>query len=297
MIVFAEQTAQMAPSSSLRDLNASTEAGRLVGAQVYVIPPDFSLCETADNALYHVPLQEQSTAAVWIGYIPSWERYNDIYQAAARKNVFLLNSPEQHQAVQEFDRAYPFLEGLTPRSLTVDSLEAALEAASQIGFPLFVKGAVQSRKSRGWKACVAQNRDELQVLCAHLFDLGQRSRGRVVLRELVSLRHARKADDFPMGREFRLFLLKGEVLGCGYYWEGDDPLASLTEAERLTIEDLARRAAQRLPAPYVAIDIGQLESGAWTVIETGDPQFSGFSQIPVLAFWSKLKLTLDAGRV
>jgi hypothetical protein len=49
--------------------------------------------------------------------------------------------------------------------------------------------------------------------------------------------------------------------------------------------DLAREAARRLEVPYVAVDVGQLEGGSWIVIETGDPQFSGVSTIPLLRLW------------
>src|SRR3712207_8869178 len=38
-------------------------------------------------------------------------------------------------------------------------------------------------------------------------------------------------EDFPLGREYRLFLYRGDVLGYGYYWEGDDPLARLAPTE------------------------------------------------------------------
>ncbi len=294
MILLAETPELLQPSPSRDDIARSLEAARLTGWRIYQIPPNFSQCETAEYALWQVPKQRKPTPTVWLGYIPEFARYGAIFEAAQQKNLILLNTPQQHQTVQEFDRAYPFLEGLTPLSATADSVAAALEIAPRIGFPIFVKGAVQSRKSRGWKACVAQNGEELETLCRHLLELENRSRGRLVLRELVALRHTRRAGDFPMGREFRLFLLDGEVLACGYYWQGDDPLATLSAHEQRAVENLAQLAARRLPARYIAIDIGQLESGAWIVIESGDPQFSGFSQIAPLKFWHQLQIALQA---
>lgn len=47
-------------------------------------------------------------------------------------------------------------------------------------------------------------------------------------------------------------------------------------------------AARRVETPYIAADIGQTEDGTWTVIETGDGQFSGVSQMPLLKLWSRL---------
>ncbi|RYF50227.1 MAG: DUF4343 domain-containing protein [Cytophagaceae bacterium] len=290
--LLAESPLLLSPSPSRDDIARSLEAARLVGWQVFEIPPDFSECETADNAFAHTPRQERVTPAVWLGYIPDRARYEAIYEAALSRNLMLLNTPEQHRIVQEFDAAYPFLEGLTPRSIIVTSEEEARERASEIGFPLFIKGVVQSRKSRGLSACVAYNQSELAERVRALLELGLRSRGRMVLRELVALRHTRSHGDFPLGREFRAFLLDGVLLALGFYWPHADEGAHLSDAEKRTVEEMAKNAARKLPVRFVAVDIGQLENGEWTVIETGDPQFSGLSQIAPLAYWNRLRLAL-----
>jgi hypothetical protein len=287
MIVFAEATELMPPSSSRRDLETSIEAARLAGCRLYFIPPDFSEI-SAENALDLVPEQAEAQPAVWLGYIPSPDRYRELYDAAARKNIFLLNSLEEHRRTQEFDLAYPHLDGLTPRSRIVTSVDECPSAVAELGLPLFVKGAVQSRKGRGWKACVAESGDELAALVQSLLGSENRSRGRVVVRELVRLRHSRDINGFPQGREYRVILYRQEILGLGYYWEGPDPLRELSPAERDSVEALAREAARRLAVPYVTVDIGQTEAGDWIVIETGDPQFSGLSQIQPLGLWSKI---------
>ena len=289
MIVFSESSPQLSASASTADLRKATGAARLTGCQVYFIPQDFEQCETAENALASVPVQEQETPAVWIGYIPNPNRYAAIYTAALDKNIRLLNSPEQHLTAQEFDQAYPRLIGWTPESVIITNEAECDDAAAQLGLPVFVKGAVQSRKSRGWKACVAETTEELRLLCRHLLELDNRSRGRVVVRKLVKLRHSRiSAEGFPFGREYRVFLYGNEVLGYGYYWEGDDPLKVLAVGEERTVLKLAVEAARRVETPYIAVDIGQTEDGDWIVIETGDAQFSGVSQVPLLVLWSKL---------
>jgi hypothetical protein len=293
MIVLAEAVEQLAPSASARDIVASTEAARLAGATVYTIPADFDVCETAENALCHVPTQDEPITAFWIGYIPEPERYKAIHQAAHAKNIFLVNTLGQHLDAQEFDRTYPKLAELTARTATVSSIDRSVLAESVEslgGFPVFVKGAVQSRKSRGWKACVAESIAELQALATALLDLSNRSRGRVLLRELLPLRIAGYAPNgFPMGREFRIFVYNSQVVGIGYYWEtADDGQQTLTQSEARTVRTLAAEAANRVGTPYIAIDIGQLTDGSWRVIETGDAQFSGLSQIPKIALWSRL---------
>ena len=289
MIALSEASPQVPPSASASDIRRMTEAARLTGCQVYYIPQDFSRCETAENALAYVPAQEQETPCVWIGYIPTADRYQAMYAAALGKNIRLLNDPGQHLDAQEFDRAYAKLGSLTPASVMITSEDECDAAVAHLGLPVFVKGVVQSRKSRGWKACVAESADELRLLCRHLLSLEGRSRGRVVVRKLAKLRHCRtSAGDFPLGREYRVFLLHGQVLGWGYYWEGDDPLRELSADEKQTVLSLAAEAASRVGTPYICVDIGQMEDGEWIVIETGDAQFSGVSQVSLLPLWSRL---------
>lgn len=296
MIVLSEASARLTPSASTRDLVAVTEAARLLGCRVYHIPQDFSLCETAENALAHVPVQEEETPGLWVGYIPTPAHYRAIYEAAKHKRVLLLNTPEEHQTAMELDRAYPHLAGLTPESLVLDRVEQCEEAVAQLGLPLFVKGAVQSVKAQGFRACVAETLPELQERVAALLALPAHSRGRVIARRLVRLRHTRSSGlGFPLGREFRVFFYRRRLLQYGYYWEGDDPLKNLSSSEEAAMLGVAREAAARMPTPYLAVDVGQLEDGRWLVIEVGDAQFSGLSETPLLALLNALIAAVSGG--
>lgn len=119
--------------------------------------------------------------------------------------------------------------------------------------------------------------------------LENRSRGRVIVRRLVKLRHSRSSPEgFPFGREYRVFVYERQAIGLGYYWEGDDPLKALSPREEEAVLGLAAEAAARVGTPYVAVDVGQVEDGCWLVIETGDAQFSGVSQTPLLPLWNRL---------
>jgi len=289
MIILSEASSQMEPTPSSQDLHASTEAARITGCRVYYIPQDFTGIDSAADALAHIPDQAVETPGIWIGYIPTPEHYEAIYHAALDKGIRLLNTPEQHLRAQEFDRAYARLEGLTPRSAIVTDPDQCEAAVSLLGLPVFVKGIVQSRKARGWKACVADSLPELQALTSQYLSLEDRTRGRVAVRELARLRFVNKtALGFPIGREFRVFMHGSQVLGHGYYWDGGDPLSKLTVQEEGDVLALAAEAAQRMDVPFLAVDVGQLDDGRWIVIETGDAQFSGVSRMPMLALWHKI---------
>ncbi|QLE42764.1 hypothetical protein FD723_21545 [Nostoc sp. C052] len=207
MIVLSESTEQIEASASASENKLMTEAAQLLGCQVYHIPRDFERCSTAENALWHIPNYPTITAGIWIGYIPELEHYKAIYHAALNKGIKLLNTPLEHQTALEFDLFYPHLKGLTPDSLVITSTTECIEAGELLGFPLFVKGAVQSRKMQGWESCVANNHEELVKLTELLLKLKYGSRGRVIVRKLVKLRHKCLAPNgFPMGREFRCFI-------------------------------------------------------------------------------------------
>jgi hypothetical protein len=287
-IVLSESSDRLTPSPSARDLAASTEAAKLAGCPVYYIEADFSRCGDAEAALAHVPVQDSVRTGIWIGYIPDLARYHAIHTAALAKGIRLINSPVEHQRAQEFDLAYPFIRPFTARSVIIREVSECLAAGRELGYPVFVKGTVQSRKAKGWSACVAGDPAELTTLAQRLLSLDARTRGRVIVRELVPLRHHRKANDFPLGREYRVFLCQNEIIGLGYYWEGEDAYKALTPSEERAVSELAKSAAEALRVPYLAIDIGQKESGEWLVIETGDGQFSGFSQVDRLRLWARM---------
>lgn len=266
-----------------------TEAVRFLGCRIYHIPTDFRECENAENALWHVPEQADPTLAIWTGFIPSPERHTAIYEELLRKRIHLPNTPEEHLIALEFDRAYPRLEGITPETCILTSPDQWQAAGGQLGYPLFVRGTARSRKAAGWKACVAESPEELQVLVEQLFALPYRARGRVLVRRLVPLRHSRFSDEgFPLGREYRVFLYGQRVLGFGYYWEGDDPLRALSPSEEAQMLAPAGEAARRVQVPFLCVDVGQMENGEWIVIEVGDAQFAGASQIPLIPLWKAI---------
>lgn len=279
-----------------RDHEASVAAALDAGFAPIDLPPFWSLGGTLDELLDAIEPHPGPTPGIWLGYIPEPATYRTVHEAARQRGIHLLNAPEPHLELMEFDRFYPLLDGLTPRSVTIrDGApldEAAIEA---LGWPVFVKGALQSLKSHGLSSCLASSMDELHALTATL--RGHKlSRGRVIVREWVTLRHAgRRPGGLPQGREFRVFLLRGQVMGCGYYWgDGleDGNEMTLDASSRHEVESLACAAARRLSAPLVAVDVGQLTDGRWIVIEVGDPQFAGAGRIDLVAYYRRLLAAL-----
>lgn len=289
LIVLSEASFYDRTSLNARELHTLTEAARLFGCRIYPLPPDFSVCETAENALAYVPHFGTPIPGVWIGYIPTVERYQAVYEAARAKGVLLVNSPEQYQTAMEFDHFYPLLTGLTLESLVLHSLEECATVEGHIGYPVFVKGAVKSNKERGWSACVAENESELRTIAASLLAREGRSRGRIIVRRLAALRTVgAEGGNFPLGREYRVFLYQQGVLAVGFYWEGYADTFAFTAEDERAVRELAQEASQRVGTPLLAVDVGQLETGEWIVIEVGDAQFTGLSQVSALELWGKI---------
>ncbi|NOK61110.1 MAG: hypothetical protein GFH27_549307n93 [Chloroflexi bacterium AL-W] len=262
IVVLSEADTSPAIDINTRELHAITEAARMFGCRVYAVPQNFSTAGTAENALAYLPMYASPIPGVWVGYIPSVERYTALCDAAKAKGIYLLNTPAEYQIAMEFDHFYPRLGDLTPASMIITSLAECKKVTAQLGFPAFVKGAVKSNKSQGWSACVAHNEFELTTLVNELLVHTNRSRGRVVVRKLVNLRYVNKTPDgFPLGREYRVFVYHNNVLAYGYYWDEQRDPYTLTSTDSQAIADLASEAAQRVQVPFLAVDIGQLQSG------------------------------------
>jgi hypothetical protein len=273
-----------------RELHATVDAARMFGCRIYQIPPNFDVCETAENALAYLPIFDPPVIGIWAGYIPSVDRYRSIYEAALAKGVRLVNSPAEHQTAMEFDKFYPLLGELTPESVILTTTEGLAEAGTALGFPVFVKGAVKSNKDKGLSACIATNSVELAAIATDLLTRERRSRGRIVIRRLVKFRTiATDSQSFPLGREYRVFVSRDGVLAHGFYWDEYHDSQSLSAAEERQITVLSIEAARRVGTPFIAVDVGQLESGKWIAIEVSDGQFAGLGHVGVLELWSKLK--------
>lgn len=277
------------------DIVASTRAALAAGFTALQLPPEPDHSGDLLTPIRQLAPRSLREPAVWIGTIPEAATYRAVYAALHERGIDLVNDPEQHLQVLEFDRAYPRLADLTPRSVVVTDLGQVDAAAELVGLPAFVKGAVLSRKHLGWRHCVAASVPELRERVAAVLRSPFHARGRAIVRTLAPLRHHRvAATDVPIAREYRVFLHRGEPLGHGYYWPYFHEFVALAPAEEAAVLALARRAAARLDAPLLSLDIAQLETGEWTVIEPGDPQFSGLSFIAPRPLWRRLAERLSS---
>lgn len=297
-IVFVDQAdpahASMQASSS-REIVRLEELARQLGCRVHPIPAQFDEACSAQDALCWLPRFDESRTALWLGFIPSHERYAALFEAALEHNVRLIHTPAQFEMAMDLEHHYPRIATLTSRSIILGVEEAIEEVRTRtLDYPMFVKGGFKSNKEHGEDACVAHDEAGLIHIIEALRAQPARTQGRIVLRELLALRHLGERDQgmLPLTREYRAFVLNQEILSVGFYWQEheDEPLS---QKERQDVEQLVRRAARQIDVPYVAVDVAQLVDGSWKVIEVGDAQFMGLSQNNAFKVWQGLLRVLN----
>ena len=287
LVVLSEQTSRTT-SVNAQEIKQITEIARMFGCRIFTIP-QYSDKSQSEDTFSYVPEFTTLIPAIWVGFIPTAQHYQTIYRLALKKNIQLINSPEQHNIAMEFDKFYPMLADITPKSVTITSISQFEQAMNDLKFPVFVKGAVKSNKDRGWDAVTADNFDKLKVIVESSFKNAHRTRGKVIIRELAKLKSiATDPNGFPIGREYRAFVYQHEMLDYGFYWDEYDDPNPLSKEDEKAMKLLIHKSSQRVDVPFISIDVAQLQMGDWIVIEIGDGQFSGLSQISPLKLWQKL---------
>lgn len=267
-------------------------AAKALGHPVHVLEPEASLDPGAPriSGLSRGDFQW----GVLFGDIPTPERYLRLHDELRALNVTLLNDPRQHLDALELHRTVDRLEGLTARSLVVHSLDEVPAALTRLPPPVFIKSTVHSRKWFGWKACVADDVATATELVRKHLVMHSQARDTVLVRELLPLRRTGQTwEGFPFSREYRLFVLDADVVGLGYYWPFGDPFGALTERDERELRALAHEVARRISVPWLCVDVGQLETGEWRVIETGDPSCSGLSTVNAKALLGAVARSLE----
>ncbi len=207
----------------------------------------------------------------------------------------------------ELPNWYPLLAGRTPRSTWLPIPECfdsahVLEAAASFGSAaLIVKDYVKSRKHEWSTSCFipdASDTEQIERVTSNfLARQGESLVGGLVLREFVSLRvlGTGTSGAAPLVNEWRLFRLGHRFIACAPHTSslvtGDIEAPPLDESE--DYNNVAYGAAEFIPSNFYSMDVAQLESGAWIVIELGDGGVSGLPpQMGAEEFYASLKQAL-----
>ena len=218
--------------------------------------------------------------------LPYYEELtSDLHFRGAR----LINTNAGHRYIANLEDWYEDLgPELTPRTWFNGPSELPDD-----GRAFVLKGRTNSRKDR-WRTLMfaANKREAIEIYCKLMDDCLIAPQG-VVIREyrpLMSFPIENLAGS-PVTKEYRFFVYDGKVIAGGYYWSNfleelrtyeDSPFypsaADVPVGVLQVFIDCIRKPVDGGPSFYV-IDMGQLKTGGWIVIELNDGQMSGLSDV------------------
>ncbi len=266
-------------------------AAEVVEAERHDLPTsllDFEALEGGDlqRALRWLPEAEVPGPAVYRGWMMRPASYGELHTALRERGWTLINTPEQYAFTHHLPRSYAVIADVTPRTIwvpadTTDAVDWAAVRTALASFgphPVIVKDYVKSRKHEWSEACFIPDASDLghalQVVETFLSRQGEQFQGGVVLRafEPFTALTTHSRSGMPLTREYRLFVLDGQVVTSDAYWEeGTYPEEALPLAH---FEEIAGRVNSR----FFTMDIAQRADGAWRVVELGDGQVAGLPE-------------------
>jgi hypothetical protein len=138
--------------------------------------------------------------------------------------------------------------------------------------PCLLKDHVKSAKELWVEACFVPadcTRERLGAMCERLLEArGDRFEGGFVLRRYLPFRGYGQTPSGPAFLEYRLFFARHKLVCAAPYFDFDVETPDFTPFERL---------ARRIDSPFFAMDLAELESGDFAVIELND---GGVSMLP-----------------
>jgi len=254
--------------------------------------------QNTSRAVRKVEPASTQELAIYRGWMLKPHIYERLYVALAERGLLLINTPAAYIHCHYFPESYPLIEGMTPRStwlktgldVSLDEVMALLRPFGEK--PIIVKDYVKSRKHEWNEACYIPSASDRQVVervvSRFLHLQGEDLNEGLVFREFIDFEPlaSHSKSHMPLTREFRLFVLDGQIIFSTPYWEegdyGDDNNA-------LPPLDLFRQVAQKIQSRFFTMDVAQKRDGTWNIVELGDGQVAGLpARADVEAFYQTL---------
>lgn len=284
MLVISEYTRKRAVSAGMLYLRKMEEALRLLG--IPLINFERGNIDSLEVNLERLGSTIKIEKVYWLGFVPRFEIYEKVAAKLSSYGYQLVNSPIEFSQSEYFDQFYPLIESETMPSEIVCSKEEVITAANRIGYPVFLKGRIQSLKKYGWENCVANNEDELLSIFGKLAEAIDYSLGTIIVRKFINFKYLELGGHgIPQAHEYRFFVLNDKIIDYCYYWNGRNPFQLGLVAEEM-LKTKVIDVSKKVSVPFISVDVGETLEGVWKVIEIGDGQFSDIRSISPLKFWT-----------
>lgn len=238
-------------------------------------------------ATRRIKTADQLQTIIYRGWMLKPNQYAMLYENLLAKNYKLINSPKEYQNCHYLPDSYKFIKECTPGTVWIPvedrnvNYEQVFESIKHFGnSPLIIKDFVKSQKHYWDTACYissAGDRDKVKSVIEKFIELqGSDLNEGIVIRQFVELNdlsiHSKSG--MPLKQEYRLFFLKGKLLGVYEYWEeGQYFEGNFPPIE--VFEDIV----QGIESNFFSMDIAKTKEGEWIIIELGDGQVAGLPNI------------------
>jgi ATP-grasp domain, R2K clade family 3 len=235
------------------------------------------------QVIRRIPEQTEPVTATYRGWMMAPHQYRQLYDALARRNIRLINDPDQYQHCHYLPESYPIIERLTPRSVWLKgdlSIKRIMEALIPFGDrSVIIKDFVKSRKHEWADACFipsAADRDAVERVVGRFLELqGDDLNEGLVFREFVEFQPVgvHPKSRMPLTEEYRIFWLGARPMLWSPYWETGE-YAGISPPLELFAETAAA-----VKSRFFSMDVARRIDGTWFIVELGDGQVSGLPRI------------------
>lgn len=242
----------------------------------------------------------QTETAIYRGWMLPPSKYQLLYNALSNRGIKLINDPQSYEHCHYLPRWLELFQGHTPESAWIDHSELPDLEEERLKLvmktlqvfhsqPVIVKDFVKSAKHHWREACFIPDSSEgeqvRKVISRFLELRGSDLEGGLVFRKFVAFKSltTHSKSGMPLTKEFRLFVLDGEIVHWFNYWEEGN-----YENCQPPIEQFAAL-AKKPQSRFFTMDIAQTETDEWLVVELGDGQVAGLPEnTSVSAFYQSL---------
>lgn len=229
---------------------------------------------------------------IYRGWMLKPVQYRYLYEQLEKRNILLINSPEEYERYHLIPGWYNDFKEETPLTIWTEGadMKDILYISRSLEGPYIVKDYVKSRKHEWYDACFISNAQDRvgleEVVRTFIERQGDDLIGGVVLRRFEKLNQIgfHGQSGMPVSEEYRVFIYAGQILTINPYWEGEED-TPLSQEEYQWLETIAGR----IKSNFVTVDLARKDDGSLIIMELGDGQVSGLQQLDARDFYQALR--------
>lgn len=158
--------------------------------------------------------------------------------------------------------------------------------------PYVVKGVTNSKKFNWSTHMFAKDKAAAMDVYCRLQQDSLIGEQQIIFKEFLKFEVLDQSvgDAPPIINEWRVFVLRSEIVAQGFYW------ASYPEAQMQAVAPdpaFLQTVISRINVPFYAVDVARDVDGKWWVVEVNDGQMSGLSTIDPDQFYKRLAERAD----